>query len=51
VRSVTYSDVWEIDIVTRLGSHGARGTVILCTTPENLSIAMLPHTILAKPDI
>jgi hypothetical protein len=28
VGSVPYSDEWEIAIVTRLGSHGARGVVI-----------------------
>jgi hypothetical protein len=28
VRSVSYSDKWEIDVVTRLGSHGARGVVV-----------------------
>jgi hypothetical protein len=29
VGSVSYSDEWEIDVVTRLGSHGARGVVVL----------------------
>jgi hypothetical protein len=28
VKSVPCSDEWEIDIVTRLGSHGARGVVV-----------------------
>jgi hypothetical protein len=29
VGSVRYSDVWEIGVVTHLGSHGARGVVVL----------------------
>jgi hypothetical protein len=29
VGSVPCSDEWEIGIVTRLGSHGARGVVVL----------------------
>jgi hypothetical protein len=29
VGSVTYPDEWEIGVVTRLGSHGARGDVVL----------------------
>jgi hypothetical protein len=29
VRSVPRSDEWEIGVVTRLGSHGARGDVVL----------------------
>jgi hypothetical protein len=29
VGSVPWSDEWEIGIVTRLGSHGARGVVVL----------------------
>jgi hypothetical protein len=29
VGSVPYSDEWKIGIVTRLGSHGARGVVVL----------------------
>jgi hypothetical protein len=29
VRSVPCSDEWEIGVVTRLGSHGARGAVVL----------------------
>jgi hypothetical protein len=28
VGSVPYSDDWEISVVTRLGSHGARGVVV-----------------------
>jgi hypothetical protein len=28
VQTVPCSDEWEIDIVTRLGSHGARGVVV-----------------------
>jgi hypothetical protein len=28
VGSVPCSDVWEIGVVTRLGSHGARGLVV-----------------------
>jgi hypothetical protein len=28
VGSVTCSDEWEIGVVTRLGSHGARGVVV-----------------------
>jgi hypothetical protein len=28
VRSVPYSDEWEIGVVTRLGSHGARGVMV-----------------------
>jgi hypothetical protein len=28
VKSVPCSDEWEIDVVTRLGSHGARGVVV-----------------------
>jgi hypothetical protein len=29
VGSVPYSDEWEISIITCLGSHGARGPVVL----------------------
>jgi hypothetical protein len=29
VRSVHCSDEWKIGVVTRLGSHGARGVVVL----------------------
>jgi hypothetical protein len=28
VGSVPYSDEWEIDVVTRLDSHGARGVMV-----------------------
>jgi hypothetical protein len=28
VGSVPYSDEWKIGVVTRLGSHGARGSVV-----------------------
>jgi hypothetical protein len=28
VKSVPCSDEWEIDVVTHLGSHGARGVVV-----------------------
>jgi hypothetical protein len=28
VGSVPYSDEWEIGVVTRLGSHGARGVMV-----------------------
>jgi hypothetical protein len=51
VGSVSCSDEWEIGVFTRLGSHGARGVVVPHTTLGNLSIAMVPHTNLAKPDI
>jgi hypothetical protein len=51
VGSVSCSDEWEIDVVTRLGSYGARGAVVPRTTLEKLSIAMVPCTTLAKPDI
>jgi hypothetical protein len=29
VRSMPCSDEWEIGVITRLGSHGARGAVVL----------------------
>jgi hypothetical protein len=32
VGSVPYSDEWEISVVTCLGSHGARGAMVPCTT-------------------
>jgi hypothetical protein len=51
LRSVACLDEWEIGIVTRLGSHGARRVVVLRTTSENLSIAMVLRTTLAKPGI
>jgi hypothetical protein len=38
-------------MVIRLGPHGARGTVVPRTTLENLSIALVPRTNLAKADI
>jgi hypothetical protein len=47
VGSFPCSDEWKIVIVTRLGSHGARGAVVPCTTLGNLSIAMVPRTTLA----
>jgi hypothetical protein len=50
VGSVPCSDEWEIGVVTRLDSHGARGNVVSSTTPGNLSFAMFPRTTLAKPD-
>jgi hypothetical protein len=28
VESVAYSNEWKIDVVTHLGSHGARGAVV-----------------------
>jgi hypothetical protein len=48
---VPCSDEWEIDVLTRLGSHGARGVVVPRTTPGILSIAMVPRTTLSKPGI
>jgi hypothetical protein len=51
VGSVPYSDEWEIGVVTRLGSHGAGGVVVPHTTRGKLSIAIFPHTTLAKPGI
>jgi hypothetical protein len=51
VGSVPCSDEWKIGVVTRLGSHGATGAVVPRTTLGNLSIAMVPHTTLAKPSI
>jgi hypothetical protein len=51
VGSVPYSDEWKIGVVTRLGSHGARGVMVLRTTPGNLSIALVLRTTLAKPGI
>jgi hypothetical protein len=42
VGSVPCSDEWEIVIVTRLGSNGARGAVVPHTNPENLSNSMVP---------
>jgi hypothetical protein len=51
VGSVSCSDEWKIGIVTHLGSHGARGVMVPHTTPGIISIAMIPHTTLAKPGI
>jgi hypothetical protein len=51
VGSVPCSDEWKIGVVTRLGSHVARGGMVLRTTTGNFSIAMVPHTTLAKPVI
>jgi hypothetical protein len=51
VGSMPCSDEWEIGIITRPDSHSARGAVVLCTTLGNLSIAMVPHTTLAKSGI
>jgi hypothetical protein len=51
VGNVPYLDEWEIGVVTRLVSHGARGAVVPRTTPGNLSIAIVPRTTLAKPGI
>jgi hypothetical protein len=51
VGSVPCLDEWEIGVVTRLGSHGARGVVVPRTTLGILSIAMVPCTTLAKPSI
>jgi hypothetical protein len=49
VGSVPCSDEWEIGVVTRPGSHGARGDVVPHTTLGNLSIATVPHTTYSKP--
>jgi hypothetical protein len=38
-------------MVIRSGPHGARGVMVLRTTPGNLSIAMVPRNTLAKPGI
>jgi hypothetical protein len=51
VESVPSSDEWEIGVVTRLSSHGARGAVVPRTTLENISIATVPCTTLANPGI
>jgi hypothetical protein len=58
VGSVPCSDEWEINIVTRLGSYGARGSWYHCwrsylssLATGNLSIAMVPRTTLAKHGI
>jgi hypothetical protein len=49
--SVPCSDEWKIGVVTRLGSYGAKGVMVLHTTPGILSIAMVLCTTFAKPDI
>jgi hypothetical protein len=48
VESVPYSDEWKIGVVTRLGSHGARGSWYRCwcsyssrPATRNLIIAMV----------
>jgi hypothetical protein len=51
VGSLSCSHEWEINVVTRLGSHSARGAVVLHTILGNLSIALVPRTTLAKPGI
>jgi hypothetical protein len=38
-------------MVIHLDPRGARGTIVLHTTPGNLSIAMVSRTTLAKPGI
>jgi hypothetical protein len=38
-------------MIIHSGPHGARGVVVPRTTPEKLSIAMVPRTTLAKTDI
>jgi hypothetical protein len=38
-------------MVIHSGPHSVRGAVVPWTTPGNLSIAMVLHTILAKPSI
>jgi hypothetical protein len=49
VVSVPCSDEWDIGVVTRLSSYGARGDVVPRTTSGNLSIDMVPRTTLANP--
>jgi hypothetical protein len=41
VGSVPCSDEWEFGVVTRPGSHGARGVMVPRLSPGNLSIAMV----------
>jgi hypothetical protein len=48
VGSVPCSDEWKIGVVTRPGSHGARGSRGTATTAINLSNAMVLHSTLAK---
>jgi hypothetical protein len=38
VESVPCSDEWEIGVVTRLGSHGARGAVVPRLPRETLAL-------------
>jgi hypothetical protein len=38
MRSVPCSDEWQIGVVTRLGSHGARGAVVPHTTQKTLAL-------------
>jgi hypothetical protein len=38
VGSVPCSDEWEIGVVTRLGSHGARGAVVPQPPRETLAL-------------
>jgi hypothetical protein len=38
VGSVPYSNEWEIDIVTHLGSHGARGAMVPQLPLETLAL-------------
>jgi hypothetical protein len=38
VGSVSYSDEWEFDVVTRTSSHGARGVVVPQQPQETLAI-------------
>jgi hypothetical protein len=58
VGSVHCLDEWEIDVVTHLGSHSARGSWYYCwcsyssrPATGNLSNAMVLRTTLAKPGI
>jgi hypothetical protein len=51
MRSVPCSDEWEINVITHLGSHGAKGVMVPRTTSGNLSIAMVPHSTSAKSSI
>jgi hypothetical protein len=41
VRSVPYSDEWEIGVVTRLGSHGAIGAVVPQLPLETMALLMV----------
>jgi hypothetical protein len=38
VKSVPYSDEWKISVVTRPGSHGARGAVVPRLSRETLAL-------------